>query len=118
MTDNLTDNDEAKIARLPKWAQSELDRLTKDVAYWKAKATEGPEDSDTAVAHGGHPEVLQNLQPGARVLFQTGAGMLEAHVKDGRLAIRCERVGKLRAGGYVKVLPHSSNVILVDVEAW
>lgn len=41
---NVTD---PRLDRLPKWARGEIERLTRDVAYWKAQASVGPEGSDT-----------------------------------------------------------------------
>lgn len=40
---------DVRFAKLPKWAQAEVDRLTRDVAYWKRKATAGPEGSNTFI---------------------------------------------------------------------
>lgn len=34
---------------LPKWARDELARLERDLEWWQAKATAGPDDSDTFV---------------------------------------------------------------------
>lgn len=44
--------DAERFDRLPKWAQSEITRLKSNVNYWKAKATAGPDDSDTFVWNG------------------------------------------------------------------
>jgi len=36
-----------QFERLPKWAQTEIERLTRDVEYYQKKFEVGPEDSDT-----------------------------------------------------------------------
>lgn len=41
------------LDRLPKWAQSEIERLRRDNAYLVAERAAGPEDSDTFLWVGG-----------------------------------------------------------------
>lgn len=77
-----------KIGKLPKWAQQYVDKLQKDIAWYKAQLDKVEAD-DTSIrwdlytenANGGIPDR-------ARVLFDVADGTLECTLRDGSLYIR------------------------------
>lgn len=121
--DNAKRNDEdARFARLPKWAQRELKRLESSVDYYKAKLEVGPEGSDTFFDAG--PETQQPLGEGVSVTFYTdpeqtastyGKGAIQAHVVQRSSGRRLE----IRASDGLVVRAVSSNMISVETsETW
>lgn len=105
----------AKLARLPKWAQVEMGRLTANAEYWKDKATAGPEDSNTFVQDFvaskplGESPIIQFWLDEKRVLM---AGLVQ-RADALRLEIRVDD-----GSGAIKALPISGNTLAVDTETW
>ena len=100
-------SEQRDISKLPKWAQAELLRLESDVDYWKARATEGPEDSDTFIHSYLDPTPIGK---GPIVRFQlTGDDQF-------RDAIQVRRDGDaiyVSGGDTLQVEPRASNVVKV-----
>lgn len=98
-------------SKLPRWAQSELEVLAADVAYWKGKANAGPDDSDTFVMHADDDDQPLGRQPVVR--FQvSGANRLRDSIQvyvDGD-SIR------VRGGDTIQVEPQASNVVRIRQE--
>jgi len=99
------------IAKLPKWAQIELNRLEGNVAYWKAKAYQisGTEATDTTVrmSHG-NDDLL--LPKGSTVKFQTDGGRFEIKTADEGIEIFGQRG--------LSVHPVVSNHVTLKCESW
>jgi hypothetical protein len=93
------------IERLPKWAQDELARLDREVAYLKGKLAVGPEDSDTfADPFASAPRPLGR---GTRIRF-TPKDAERAHFDvtlqdDGSLEVHADYM--------LAVIPQASNMI-------
>lgn len=101
-----------QLSKLPVYARREIERLTADLAHWKAQATDGPEDSDTFVDRIIGIEGMEGrpIGTGTRVLFQHGAGdrqAVEVHVADGAVQIRSAN------GGDLIIQPLSTNTCRV-----
>ncbi len=96
---------------LPKWAQKELTRLEAGVEYWKAKATVGPEESNTF------------LDPYAEKPTPLGKDAHVAFVLGDRKSVQCyiqrdARTGRpylyvYGSGIYLAVEPSSANTLRV-----
>ncbi len=39
--------DDARLKRLPQWAQNQIERLEANVEFWRGRALVGPKESDT-----------------------------------------------------------------------
>jgi hypothetical protein len=113
-----TPNDPSK---LPKWAQDEMERLRRDVTYWKAKAHEylhaeqDPSTTDTAV-RGFGLEKDRGLPVGTCIAFKLASkryrdalgNFAHVQVKDGALEIN--------TGRSMVIIPHVTNVIRIRIE--
>ena len=101
------------VTKLPKWAQQEISRLERDLAYARAKLAAGPEDSNTfAEPYGAAPRPLGT---GTLIRFQLGdpedwGGYIDAHIEGDRLVVH--------SGHSLSVKPWASNVIHVKPERW
>jgi hypothetical protein len=100
------------VSRLPQWAQHEINRLTRDVEYWKSKATEGPEDSRVHVVYRTGTRPLDSY---AQIAFRwpdeqafRGYHQITAVIEDDALRI----VGD----GSILVQPWAANVIKVRTD--
>lgn len=106
---NLSDS---QLARLPLFARREIERLAGDLGYWKAKAAEGSEDSDTFADRiiGVSDFAGRPLGKGTRVVFQYGPDERDAVTvhTDGRGAVDI-RTGR----NLLLVIPQGSNAIRV-----
>lgn len=92
------------VTKLPKWAQREIERLGRDVEYWKAKATAGPDNSDTFIAQ--HPvDTPLGDSPRIRFVLPNG-GRIEAHIVEDHLQVRSEG-----SSGALHVVPSAANSI-------
>lgn len=101
-------------ARLPKWAQQEIDRLERDLDDARAKLSAGPEDSDT-FADPYSEQARRPLGQGPTIMFKLGErneircrvehdhrgrAYLDVNASSGRLAIlpragnSCEMYGE------------------------
>jgi hypothetical protein len=100
-----------QFARLPKWAQREIEQLNGNVDHWKAKAQIGPEGSNTFVDSGLNDE--KPLGHGPRIRFQLGDRWdekVEAHIEGDFLTIH--------GGHALEIQPVSSNVARVRLGDW
>lgn len=106
-----------RIARLPQWAQRELENLERTVAYLRGKLAEGPENSDTFVDHlgaerrtplGQRPRISFHLEEPGEAGWNAH-GSVEAHT----LEVRGRRVLALTGQPGLQVLPRSSNQVWV-----
>lgn len=108
-------SDDQRFLKLPKWAQGEIRRLNSNVEWWKAKATVGPEDSDTFL--GSYLEDDNKpLGKGQRVVFMLdNENVIEAKNIDGKFV-------EVRASGRgsesINAQPHASNVLKIAAGDW
>lgn len=98
------------LTKLPKWAQQEIDRLQRNVEHWKAKATAGPDTSDTWIEHhAGRTPLGTNVH----VVFTLPGGHELMAYREGH---------ELRVSGdghnAIAVVPQASNVVKVRPAAW
>jgi hypothetical protein len=96
------------VSKLPRWAAQHIDKLEKDVAYWKELATAGPDNSDTFVSWPmDHPKPLG---AGYNIRFVTGPShgdYIEVrNQQDGSVEVRT-------AWNAMVVEPKASNTIVV-----
>ena len=99
------------ITKLPKWAQAEIERLTRDLESAYAKLNVGPEDSDTFADP--YSEARQPLGKGTSIVFEFGEG----HGK--RINARLEGETLVVQGGdSLIVQPRASNSIYLRTERW
>jgi hypothetical protein len=104
----VTNLSESQLARLPKAVRAEIERLDREVEWWKAKAEVGPEQSDT-FADAFAPGEGKPLGRGTRVLFHHGPGERDhvtVHVREGEVSVSAY-------GSFLQVLPSSGNSIRV-----
>lgn len=103
---------DAQRERLPKAVRYELERLESDVEYWKAKATAGPEDSNTFIQGGGLDRGSDTpLGNSPRIDFEP----------DGiysRITARLTKDGWLELNGYENIIvsPRSGNLVWVKTD--
>lgn len=103
---------QSQYDRLPRRVQQELDRLASSMEHWKARATAGPESSDTYVRRSYDDGGRQYLGRGERVIFEGPRGSFEVHVGQ-------KSVEVLSADGAdtIAAIPRSSNRIeLVTID--
>lgn len=112
MANKLTD--EERFAKLPQWAQQKINLLERNVAYWMAKATEGPEDSDTfSDPHRGDGHA-RPLGRGTSIRFMLDGAEIDGDGWQDYIDVRLDEKGKyliVTAGESMAVYPSSSNVI-------
>lgn len=93
---------DSRVAGLPKWAQQEMERLQQNADYWEARATVGPDDSDTfAFSSPRYTSLGQEPKPlgrGERIFF---------HLNEDR---------DLRSGGMVTAYVSRSGLLEVSVD--
>lgn len=113
-----TQANDARLAKLPAWARDEIEHLRRDVDYWTARATAGPEDSDTfAYGDPAHARLVDNLPlgRGERIYFVIGEGerprTVTAHVSAERGALYVSTSGGRDEPMIVE--PHASNVVTI-----
>ena len=111
-----TDRSDA-VARLPKWAQAEIETLQMRLAGHKRQIAElsaGPDDSNVLVSNYGYPDRL--LGRDTRIRFLLGwDGYIEVrHSRDdpGSLEVRASGTG---LKGALHVIPQSSNAVRVRI---
>jgi hypothetical protein len=98
-----------QFRRLPKWAQREINRLQNEVDWWKAKATVGPNESNTFAERGEKP---LGIDP--TVIFHIDehrdrlGDSIEARLEGNRLRL-------VTPNGMLSIHPHASNVAYVTV---
>ena len=101
-----------RIAKLPKWARQEIERLEKNVAHYVAQLTAGDGDSDTFANP--YSTAKRPLGRGTTIEFVLGQ---DRFGRDKRIRVRTETrhdgtVVLDVSGGYgIVVLPRASNSI-------
>lgn len=97
------------ITKLPKWAQSEISRLERNLAHAEAKLAEGPEDSDTFADP--YANAPRPLGKGTRIEFVADAerrDRFHAHLtEDGILEVS--------GGSSLQIQPHAANVVRIKL---
>ncbi len=93
--------------KLPKWAQSRISVLERDLAYERERLMEGPEDSNTFADP--YATAPRPLGKDTHIEFRLDGGKVSARIENGNLFL-------LASGGRVKIQPHSSNTFTVEVE--
>ncbi len=99
--------------RLPKWARQKIETLRGDVEFWKAKASAGPEDSDTFVATM-YGELDRPLGRGETIRFIQGRDEWNREVG---IEARLESNGRVfitTRDGPLKITPWASNCCYVE----
>lgn len=93
--------------RLPKWAQQELQRLERDLAYAKARLAQGPEDS--RVIADPYSDPPRPLGSDTSIDFRFGDGWSD------RINVRIDDGGiRVMGGSRLVVTPEASNVIRIE----
>lgn len=110
------------ITKLPRWAQDRIEVLERDKEWWMAKATAGPEDSNTFVHHlMDTPDTPLGDRPLITFVTQctwTDHGALPqdhvAHI-DARLQLDAGSIELRTRHGRLSVIPSASNSIIIRV---
>lgn len=97
------------VSKLPKWAQQRIENLERSASEWKARATVGPEDSDTFISRW-PAENSTPLGTGPTIRMQMGPEWWE-YVD---LRKQADRV-YIFANQGIKILPMASNSIKVGL---
>lgn len=99
--------------RLPKWAQNHMAVLRMRAQEWMAKATEGPEDSDTFTWGQAYEGTGQPLGHGTTIEFHRPDGSYYAvHVSDEGTLLVSYNGHRARADSLL-VCPQSANRIRI-----
>jgi hypothetical protein len=101
-----------RFARLPLWAQGEITRLERSVAWWQVQATAGPDESDTFVQR---VELEQPLGRRAEIAFQLGGekGRILAQLVDAETVEIAASSSSIATG--LRILPRSGNCVRVQI---
>lgn len=102
-----------RVDRLPKWARDRIGQLEREVAYFQAKLSEGPEDSDTFLDP--HADAPRPLGCGGTVRF-----VLRADERGAReyVDVRLDRADSflvVRGSDGLAVFPAASNSLFVKL---
>ena len=98
-------------AKLPKWAQQELQRLEQDLAHAEEKLAAGPEDSNTFADP--YADAARPLGRDTTVEFRFGPETSE------KIQVRIDGDKLYVYGGdSLAIAPRSSNAIYVKAERW
>lgn len=107
---------EARIAKLPQWAQRDIDRLERNAKYWRDKATVGPAESNTYVQEfedskplGNSPRIRFWLAPPGE-----GGAYIDAHIVESR----GQWVLELHAEDTLELQPRSGNHAVARSARW
>jgi hypothetical protein len=96
------------ISGLPKWAQQRIETLEANVEHFKAKLTEGPENSDTFVGSY-EPDAVRPLGVAPRIRFGTDDNdYVEAQWDENTKSLR------VRGRNGITVIPEVSNAISIQ----
>ena len=101
--------------KLPKWAQAEIARLERSVAYWQAKASEGPEDSTVFLDD--FSDAPRPLGEDPIITFKR-CGMGLADIRVSRMKPGSNVLDISCTEGTLEVTPQSGNVIRVRAGRW
>ena len=95
------------VTKLPRWAQSRIQKLERDVDYYQRKLSAGPENSDTFAD--AYSDARRPLGPGTIVEFR---------LPEGRVRIRTDEHGYLDVNGddRIQIEPQASNAVRVMVK--
>ena len=107
---------DTRMARLPKWAQDEIQRLENSNAYLRKKLEAGPEDSNTFVQSHTHPSTPLGESPTIRFVLSDEDEWIDIEVTPtesslSELTVRCN--SNSGRTGRIAVLPVVSKVIIV-----
>lgn len=95
------------VSKLPKWAQTEIQRLERNLESANARLNTGPEDSDTFA----DPYFEESTRPlGRGTMIQFG------EERGRRFRVRIDKDGRLDVSGDegLIVIPRASNSILLE----
>lgn len=96
------------VTKLPKWAQSEICRLERDLATAYEKLTAGPEDSNTFADPYGEAE--RPLGDSPNIVFKWG----DRHTE--RITVRLEGESlSIQGGDQIMVHPRASNSVYIKI---
>ena len=98
----------SRLEKLPKWAQDEISRLERDLAYWQERASIGPDESNTFA----HPysEFPTPLGMDAQIEFRSrGPG------PGKKLRVMLDSHGDLDVNGddSIMIFPYSGNGVKI-----
>jgi hypothetical protein len=98
------------VTKLPRWARFLIEKLTKDLVYWKKKAlaaaSEGGE-TDTRI-YMSDRSGPSGLPPGCTISFKLEHGEAHVQVEDGMLYLYFP-------GSYPVILPDTGNTFYVGI---
>lgn len=96
------------ITKLPKWAQNEIQRLTRDLEDARSQLRAGPEDSDTFADP--YSSAPRPLGKGPTIDFVFGEHWGE------QFQARLEgKVLRVNGGNSIAVLPRASNLVEIEI---
>jgi hypothetical protein len=99
------------VTKLPKWAQDHITVLERDLAHWKAKASDGPEGADTFVRYYGTDDKPLGTEPTILFVLDGREAGLQVRKEGGVLLVSS-------IDGAVGVQPQSSNVVRIRTEGY
>lgn len=109
-----TTEDDPRMAKLPRWAQTRIEILERDLAHARERALQaegvGPEDTDSVVEP--YDSIPARLQPGARLRFYldgTRHSYLDVRVTEQSRGKYVE----VRGSGTVLIEPQSGNMFKI-----
>lgn len=102
---------EQRLARLPRWARMELDRLQRDLDHAHAQLAAGPEDSDTFVHTYSEPDRPLGTAPSIRFAFDGAGSEARSYVEVRLVRGRVE----VRGSGSIDVRPEGSNGLTIGL---
>lgn len=100
------------ISKLPRWAQQRIEIAERDLAYWRAKAEDGPGESDTFIhGYGENAELAGTpLGTGTDIRFELGESTyVIARVSRRGVEIHLTQ----RSSSGLAVLPMSNNMVRI-----
>lgn len=103
---------EYDVTNLPKWAQSRISVLERNVEHWKAKAYQASVEGDTDTYLEPYSDMHSQGQPlpeGSTVRFRMGEGI--GHYIDVR---KRDDIIEVHSGERLGVLPQSSNYLYLQ----
>ncbi len=114
----MTKDRDARVAKLPQWAQSYIHVLKTDRDYFKEQLRQSEEmDTDTAIEMYGEPPI--GLPNGTRVIFTGSNGAVSVQVKGygkKEAVIEVMSAGD-RFHGSLSIEPLSSNLIVLSTKS-
>lgn len=110
-----SENEQARMARLPSWARQEIERLERTVADLENRIAVGPEDSDTFVVGYSRPDTPLGERTTIRFNLDVDgggrSGYIEAGIQEGTWA--GGRVLVVRGAESLEILSGSGNMVFI-----